>query len=123
MRILSRKDFLLCPVGTVFADYQSLGMLGTLSIKVDGPSATPERDDFCRMDLDGTGANVHGSPDSTWNSDAWMAVMLRAEQGERVDIHFDTSGRDGMFEQDARFAVFDDDDVERLIKSLQTRKR
>jgi hypothetical protein len=121
MRILKRRDFLLCPAGTVFADYQSLGMFGTLSIKTDGPSATPDSDDFVRMDLDGTSANVHGS-DGGCGSDEWMQAMVCAEDGARIDIHFDTTSRDGMFEREAQFAVFDDDDVERLIAALVNRK-
>lgn len=121
MRILNRKQFLAEPIGTVFFDYVPSMSTGPMSIKTD-PAGYLD-DDFCRIDID-IGGNV-GKADASCScssSSEMCDLLAAAESGERVSLHFDADSRDGMFEPGALFAVLDDDDVERLIKLLQTRK-
>jgi len=120
MRILNREAFMRCPEGTVFLDYKP-HYFGHLSIKTCGPKTLKSDghlDDFYRIDVD-TLLNVgeHGKGSSS-GSDEAFSLMDRALAGERVDLHFDGDSRDGMFDEEALFAVLDPEDVQRLIAVL-----
>lgn len=129
MKILNREDFLRCPAGTVFFGYRT-GVFGGLSIKACNPlpidaDKLPEdfrrfyAGDFLRVDID-TVLNVGepGHGESCFNYDDAAILLERAEAGEKVDLHFDSAGRDRSSDEDARFAVFDPEDVQRLIATL-----
>lgn len=129
MKILNREDFLRCPAGTVFFGYRT-GVFGGLSIKACNPlpidaDKLPEdfrrfhSGDFLRVDID-TVLNVGepGRGESCFNYDDAAILLERAEAGEKVDLHFDSAGRDRSSDEDARFAVFDPEDVQRLIAAL-----
>jgi hypothetical protein len=122
MKILNRENFLLCPAGTVFFDYKPQ-VFGGLSIKTCEPKPLNRNngypDDFFRIDID-TVLNVGelGRGESCGDTYEAISLLERAEAGEQVDLHFDGEGRDGIFDEDARFAVLDPEDVQRLIASL-----
>ena len=121
MRILNREAFMRCPEGTVFLDYKP-HHFGSLSVKTCAPKplkSDGHLDDFYRLDVD-TILNVaeHGKGESCSDSTEAFALMERAAGGERVDLHFDSGGRDGMFDENALFAVLDPEDVQRLIAVL-----
>jgi hypothetical protein len=121
MRILNRKQFLAEPIGTVFFDYIKSTSTGPMSVRTDAPGYLDN--DFCRMTID-ISWNVAKADAicSCSSSDEMSDLLAAAEDGEQISLHFDADSRDGMFEAGAMFAVLDDDDVERLIKLLQTRK-
>lgn len=121
MRILNREAFMRCPEGTVFFDYKP-HHFGSLSVKTCGPKplkSDGHLGDFYRIDVD-TLLNVgeHGKGESCGDSNEALSLMERALAGERVDLHFDGDSRDGIFDEEALFAVLDPEDVQRLIAVL-----
>ena len=118
MRILNRKDFMACPKGTVYMDFSPC-VFGQLTLKTSGPE---NEGDFYVSSLEGY-LSEHGASESCGGSEEWFALVERAEKGERVDVHYDTGGREGMFNDHALFAVLDRDDVDRLIAVLQAAQK
>lgn len=116
MRILNRKQFLAEPIGTVFFDYESTGSYSSLSVKCDAPDDTGS---FFFISTDHSMNIGACDGESAFNTEEFIKLTEAAEAGERVAFYFDTSSRS---DEGERFAVLDDDDVERLIKLLQTRK-
>ena len=102
-------------------DYQSCGSMSSMSLKNCDP--TDAHDDFFRMDIESMcNLGEPGGGESGGDTSEWIGLVERAEAGETVDAYYDCAGRDGMFEPDARFAVLDDADVDRLIALLVNRK-
>lgn len=109
MRIVNREEFLKLPAGTLYAKYQSLGCWGALEIKEE----STDFNDWYQYNLLNGWAGC-GSSDQFYDK-----VML-AEKGEaQLSNDFDCSGRDGLFDDDQLFIVYDKWDIEQLIKKLQ----
>jgi len=111
VKIYNRKDFLALPVGTVFFDYTPHVGEG-LSVKTSGPSAWLFTPDFCRQDIDALGIESHDS------NELMDKMTDMFENGTERPMVWDSSGRDGMFDEDAHFAVLDDADIKRLVEVL-----
>jgi hypothetical protein len=93
------------PEGVVFTKYEPC-IFGDLLIK--GETCT---NDFFYQSLVGE----FGAPDSG----AHHELLDRAErQGESIAPDFDVQERDGLFDDDQLFAVWEGDDVIKLIEKL-----
>ena len=109
MKIVDRKTFLKLPPGTLYAKYSSLGCWGDLAIKMD----STQYDDWYQYSL----LNGWGGID---NSDEFMDKVRRAERGEtELKNDLECESRDGFFEEDQLFVVYDKADIEQLISKLQ----
>lgn len=108
MKIVDRKTFLAMPAGTVFAKYQPV-IFGELTIK--GHSVGPEPVDYYEQRLIEVDANDLGGMVDR--------LDLSQQTGYSVPLDFYCSGRDGLFDEDQLFAVFEPHDVEALILRLQ----
>jgi hypothetical protein len=109
MKIMNRKAFLTLPAGTVYAKYSSLGCWGDLAVKMD----STRHDDWYHYDL----LNGWGGCD---NSDQFMDKVRQCEKGQaelRNDL--ECEGRDGLFEEDELFVVYDRTDILQLVNKLQ----
>jgi hypothetical protein len=110
MKIVNRDEFLKLPAGTVFAKY-SPSVFGELMIK--GAS----------LFHDGTGNDFLYQPIvdaiECEDSDEFIQKCDAAENGESVRFDFDCLGRDGFFDYDELYAVWERVDVEQLIDRLQ----
>lgn len=116
MRIVNRGKFMTLPAGTVFQKFgrgepgPHLDLtFGPISIKGETTG-----EDFVVVD--------YGSP---WPadcecSDTWIKRLIEmAEQGaDSGPLDFDCGGRDGLFDDGQRFAVWSADDVLGLVKAL-----
>ena len=106
MKIIGRAEFLELPTGTLFAKYSPC-IFGDLCIK--GKSRA---NDFYAVALT-DGIKSDGTDD-------WIAAITQAEKGTvHIEMDFDTECRDGLFDQDQRFAVYSTEDTTKLIKRLQ----
>lgn len=117
MRIVDRKTFLAMPAGTVFmkwpdqptdGSYHDLAPDGRVQIKWDTCY-----EDFVCQDLE---PFPEGWQDSNDVSDDRIA-MLRGEEGKPAD--YDCAGRDGLFDREQLFLVWDKDAHRNLIALLQ----
>lgn len=105
MKIVNRKTFLAMPAGTVYSKYAPCYM-EEMSIKGD---TTPNGGDWYDQDI--AGALDDGG-------DEFSEACRRMEQGGSVPMAFDVECRDGCFEDDQLFAVWETTDVLALIARL-----
>lgn len=102
MRIVNLDQFLAMPSGTVFSKYQPECFDG---LAMKGESIHDARD-FFYFDI------AEPVPDSV--------DLERAEQSiESFDLDFHIQSRDGCFDDDQLFAVWERSDVRALIERLQ----
>ncbi len=105
MKIVDLQTFRELPSNTVFTKYTHC-VFDELCIK----GVTLEND-FCVQDI----------ADSIQfaNSEEFADNLFRAaDTGESIRFDFECEGRDGLFDKDQLFAVWDDDDVRNLINRL-----
>lgn len=108
MRIVDRKTFLAMPAGTLFAKWAPNYFLD-LMIKEE----TVGENDFIQQDLIPWFEDTN---DCGHHLDQLEAIQ-RGEPSPPLD--FDCSGRDGAFDADQLFAVFEKHDVEALTSRLR----
>lgn len=106
MRILSRKDFLECPPGTIFCACRSEWSFDQLSVK--GLSFDY---DFTCMDL-----TVIDSKNTKEHFSRLYAMKRSGTSFPRDD---DAWARDGMFDDSDCFLVFERGDLESLRKRIE----
>ena len=108
MRIVTLDEFLKLPPNTVFQKYEPC-WFDELEIKMD---SAPQTRDFYAQ-------SVTGQIDCGSCADMFEQLDRAQASGESVDMHFHTECRDGLFNENQLFAVWERDDVEALIARLQ----
>jgi hypothetical protein len=103
MKIVDRKTFLAMPPGVVFNKF-SFGNLGEPCIKGETWG-----NDFLVQYLD----TLECDPGIEY-----LNTRFRLEKGESIPLDFNCQGRDGLFEDEQLFAVWDGTDVAALIERL-----
>lgn len=109
MKIINRTAFLAMPDGTVFSKYEPC-VFGELLIK--GKSLDGGSGDFCYQ-------SIVDAIASTGSGDFGDKLFDAEENGTSLPMDFDCQGRDGTFEMDQLFAVFEPRDVRQLIERLE----
>lgn len=104
MRILNRADFLKQPEGVLFAKYTSMGQFDLLCVKHDTIVGFDGRAfDFRYQD----GMQINAD-----DSEEWLDVLEKAESGASFSLDLNCSSRDGLFDADQLFVVFEQADLE-----------
>lgn len=107
MRIVDRKTFLAMPAGTLFAKFDP-HVFGELQIKAD----------TCGNDFVCNGLMPYWWEDCQDSGDA-LSIIDRMMEGESSPpLDYDSYGRDGLFDADQLFAVFEPADVRALMTHL-----
>lgn len=112
MRIVDRLAFLSLPAGTVYAKYEPC-FFEEVSIKGDtccGLKGEPI--DWFYQSLNSP--NFEGAHDSG----AWMERLDAIQTGMPSGALEEVESRDGLFDQDQLFAIWEPDDVQFLIGIL-----
>lgn len=106
MRVVDKKTFLDMPEGTLYAKYSTPWNFGELAIKVE-----------------------------TWTNDWWYTDILAWPKGcdgsndlidniakyeKESQFELESSSRDGLYEKEQLFAVYDQTDLAQLIDKLKT---
>lgn len=107
MRIVDRKTFLSLSPNTLFSKYEPF-VFGPLEIKMD----TLDSNDFIVQE-------VHDSVDCESMEDRDEKLTNAERIGDAFCMDFDCCGRDGCFDENQLFAVWDDHDVKLLIGRLK----
>jgi hypothetical protein len=110
MRIVNREEFLELPSETVFCKYQSGGGFGPIQIKTGLPGMLT--DDFQAQEL------FDVDTQDADESDDYISTMMKAEEGQPFKLHFHTVERDGEFDDEQLFAIFDKDEIRKLADRL-----
>lgn len=116
MRIVDRITFMSMPEGTVFAKFGGPqgspddAFFGDVRIKEDTCGS-----DFVVQDLIGQFEGWTGDSSHFHEID----LMASNPAHESPPLDYDSAGRDGLFDQHQRFAVWSIEDQERLISCLK----
>lgn len=106
MRIVNRKTFLAMPEGTLFGKYTPCSVDGELAIKGETSG-----NDFWQQGFVGWFADGHDSGD-------YLDTLILLENGGSAALDFNCQDRDGLFDADQLFAVFEPEDMRALILRL-----
>ncbi|WP_219097616.1 hypothetical protein [Pseudomonas sp. UMAB-40] len=112
MRIVDRKTFLAMPEGTVFAKYDP-SIIREPMVKFESIPGHGELVDFRY-------ASLTDQVDCSGSLERDHIMDAAEENGTPFALHFNTSSRDGLFDADQLFAVWERADVEGLIARLQS---
>lgn len=110
MKIINLEEFRKCPIGTVFSKYEPCIFNG-LMIKGD----TWETD-FIYQDLIG---NIECIDSGDFGNKLDEALMT----GKSLTMDFDCMQRDGLFEKEQLFAIYEEKDVESFINALKDKSQ
>jgi len=105
MRIVNRETFLQLPSNTVFVEYDNFPF-EAICIKGD---TVGECDFYVQHILEVKCKDV-GDQDN---------ILTAAKNGATFQLDFDCIGRDGLFEEEQLFVVFEKSDVLMLIERLK----
>lgn len=106
MKIVNLKSFRALPSGTLFLKYEPC-VFGELQVKGD----TWEYDFLC--------GEMAAPIDANSSDDYGNKLDDAMENGTSVALDFDCYGRDGCFDDNQLFAVYEKEDMEKLISKLQ----
>lgn len=105
MKIVNREEFLEYPEGTLFSKYEPC-IFGDLCIK--GDSLT---NDFWYQEIN--------SSIKCNDSGEFSDILLSAQETkESIEMDLDIEGRDGLYDENQLFAVWEEKDVKALIDRL-----
>lgn len=106
MRIVDKKEFLTLPEGTVYSGYQPCVFDGLFIKGETWDNDFLENNLIAELDCSG--------------SDERFDILSKVENtGESFKLDFDCYGREGLFDDEMKYAVYEKEDVEGLIKTLQ----
>ena len=112
MKIVDRNAFLEMPPGTLYAKYMpcvfSLPMIKGVTMPSHGEHGGLS--DFLCVELT-------TCFDSGEKGD-YIAALNKAERGESIGMDFDSWARDGLYELDQLFAIYEPDDIRGMIGKL-----
>jgi hypothetical protein len=113
MRIVTQKEFYDLPVDTLYSIYDPCIFNGLFIKKETIYSEDGEGIDFYYQDLIG---NV-----KTNLSESILEILSKAElDGSRFRLDFRSIDRDGLFDQDALYAIYEKNEVKDLISCLDS---
>jgi hypothetical protein len=108
MKIITRAEMLKMPVGTVYSRYEPC-VFSELYVKAD--DAGNYENDWLYDALIGAV--------KTNSSEEFIEKCELMEKGESHDVDFESTGRDGLFDDEQLYAIYEKVDVEKLIARLQ----
>lgn len=114
MKILNRKEFSKLPSNTLYQKYkprctEDIGIFMEFWDLGEGLSG-----DFIYQDIDGRGAIK-----SAGSEDAWNILDNALKNKTSFDLDFNCNSRDGCFDEDQLFLVWEKKDVSQLIERLK----
>lgn len=114
MKIINRLEFLKLPSGTVYCKYTPQ-IFGDLHVKACNPS-DGWGNDWLYTSLTGE-FDIEGCGSSTHHHDT---LVFAEDIGLEFKADYEVSGRDGLYEEDQLFCIYDKSDIVSLINKLQT---
>lgn len=111
MKIVNKEEFYNLPKGAVYSDYEPCVFSG-LYIKQGNIHSRTEPIDFVYKDLIG---NIDSDDTNHFVGILDDALINKSS----LPLHFNSMERDGLFDSNQLFAVYEKEDLEELIKELK----
>jgi hypothetical protein len=106
MKIINREEFLKLPENTLFCKYKPC-CFDDISIKNENVG-----------DIDFRVRKLFDVDNH--DSNEMVDILFDAEEtGNYFKLHFNTTYRDGLFDKDQLFAIFDNEEILQLIENLK----
>lgn len=105
MKILNLEEFRKCPSGTLFSKYSPYVFDGLM---VKGET----------LEYDFIYQNLIGNIECHDSGEFGDKLEYAKETGESISLDFDCMGRDGLFEKNQLFAIYEEEDVKQFIKRI-----
>ena len=109
MRIINKQEFLVLPEGILYSEYEPCAFYG---LKVKGETW---ESDYLEIDLIG---NIAANDSVDYIDRLDYALENRTS----LELDFDSDSRNGLFEDNTLYAVYEQKDLNELISSLKTCK-
>jgi len=110
MKLYKRKDFLELPEKTIYSRFSESELCIGLFCKLDKSNI-----DFTEQDLISEGGFPNNINDGT---EAYFYQMNKRDSFENFKTDLDCAGRDGMFDENDKFIVWDKSDIKKLCDYL-----
>lgn len=107
MKIVDRKTFLTLPPGILYCKTKPCHF-GDIAIKYD------------TWTNDWIYQSFPYFQEESDSSDAYFEAYQKLEKGESLTLDVDCAGRDGLYEEDEKFLIYEEKDIRILIEKLQT---
>jgi len=112
MKIVSKREFLSLPSGTIFSHLNEYNEFNNLFKK--GESLD---NDFYEQSL----IDELGFPAGDSGVDTHHYFEQKIKDGTDFRIDFNCEGRDGLFEKNPQYVIYDKIDIYNLIKAISTK--
>ena len=113
MKIVNRETFLQIPANTLYHKYSAMGDFGELSVK----KCSPEEN----WNPDFISVGLYDWIEGAENSNNYIAILSDAEDnGTEFKFDLECTARDGLYDEHQLFAVYDKEDIQRLIDKLKS---
>jgi hypothetical protein len=113
MRIVDRATFLALPAGTVYAKWGSAGEFSPAGQDLTAGEVAVKGETVARVDW--VELSLLPWPEDCSDSMQWADAMKAAINGEpTAPLDIGEGGRDGLFDREQLFAVYDREEVLRL---------
>lgn len=109
MKIVNRKDFLNTPKGTLWSYYEP-SVFRDLNVKTS---------DKHSMDFDFVYFGLIGEFNAP-NTETYFDICRQMEQGKSVPISLEETQREGLFDEDQLFLVYENDDIKKMVDMLSS---
>lgn len=106
MKIINRKEFLAMPSGTVYAKFTPADFFGDMCVKHDTWT-----NDWIYQTLNDFD-NWHNS------AERYIRIDDMVGNGVSYPLLYDSSSRDGFFDEDQLFAIWEKEDIVKLVNLL-----
>jgi hypothetical protein len=115
MKIVNKQEFYKLPEGTLYSEYEPCVLNG---LNVKGMNMVGLDNKLIDFTLKSIIGNVYCD-----SSDDFVNILTDAEENKTsIKLDFDYYGRDGLYEDDALYAIYEEKDIDDFIKQLQVCK-
>lgn len=117
MKVYNRKDFINLPKNTIYSRVYNRGEFEGLFCKTSELDNSPHslKNDWYEQDLIG---ELGFKPNSDDGTESYIHFTQVMEKGLEFETDLDLVGRDGMFDDEDLFVVWNKNDVKKLIHYL-----
>ena len=112
MKVINREEFLKLPAGTVYSINNCGGNLaGEIYVKECKPNQY--KNDWLQNDILDTAAEITDNP-----ADDYTEAINNKNNGLKYKLQFNSCCRNGLFEEDQTFIIWDIESLEGLVGKL-----
>ena len=115
MKVINRRDFIKLKAPVLFSEFEPC-VFGPLSIKYQSYEFDSGGNDYCDV-------TINSAIKSESSFDFSNKCFDMEEKNISVDVDLETATRDGMFNYDQMYAIWENKDIDKLISKLKECKQ